>query len=364
MAVRAVGLLLCAWLAGCQPAPEPYQWPLPPGFPEPFVPADNPMTQAKVALGRVLFYDQDLSFNQQQSCASCHQQAHAFAEPVRHSVGTNGQAHRRNALALVNVAYNGSLTWAHDGLTHIEQQLLIPMFGEQPVELGITGHEQVVLARLQKHQAAFQRAFPGEPISFDLVVKALASFVRALVSFNSPFDDYAYRQQDNALSAAAIRGMQLFFSERLECFHCHGGFNFTQSSKHQNQQLDLRPFHNTGLYNEDGQGSYPTQDQGLIEISLEPRDMGRFRAPTLRNVAQSAPYMHDGSLATLEEVIAFYAAGGRGLGVNNPLKSVFVAGFSLTEQEQQDLLAFLHSLSDRHFLHAAQFAPPPTKAEH
>jgi cytochrome c peroxidase len=345
-----LALLLC--LSACQKAPEQaYDWQLPVGFPEPLVPEDNPMTSAKVNLGKALFFSQDLSFNQQQSCASCHQPRHAFSEGLTTAIGASGQRLRRNTLALVNVAYNSTLTWAHSGLTRIEQQILIPMFNEDPIELGITGHESAVLARFQTAQYAplFIEAFGDNQVNFDRIVNALASFVRSLTSFNSAFDRYAYQGDDQALSASAIRGMDLFFSERLECFHCHGGFNFTQSSQHQNQRLDLRPFHNTGLYNDDGQGAYPPGDQGLIEVTLQDHDMGHFRAPTLRNVAQTAPYMHDGSLATLEEVIVFYAAGGRGQGTTSPLKDIFIQGFSLTVDEQQDLLHFLESLTDEQF---------------
>lgn len=342
------------------PAHAAYPWPLPAGFPAPLVPADNPMTEAKVALGRHLFYDRNLSANGRQACADCHQQAFAFAEPRKTAIGSTGQPHRRNSLALVNVAYNGSLTWAHSGLVRIEQQLLIPLFGERPVEMGISGHEDEVLARLDtpQYRTLFAEAFPGQTPDFSLVVKALASFVRSLVSFDSPFDRYAYGGDDHALSDAAKRGMALFFSEQLECHHCHGGFNFTQSSKHERQALDLRPFHNTGLYNEDAQGAYPASDQGLIEISQQARDMGHFRAPTLRNVAVSAPYMHDGSLATLEDVIDFYARGGRKEGIHSPLKSPFVKGFEITAQQKQDLLAFLHSLTDQRFLDNPRHGPP------
>ncbi|GAB3029402.1 methanobactin export MATE transporter MbnM [Bowmanella dokdonensis] len=355
------GLIGIVMLAGCTPAPESdYRWPLPEGFPQPIVPADNAMTAAKVELGRRLFYDANLSANQSQSCASCHQQAFAFAEPRKQAVGSTGEVHRRNSLALVNVAYNSNLTWAHSGLTQIEQQILIPLFGEKPVELGLAGLDQQVLARFDTpvYRQLFERAFAQEP-NLDAMVKALASFVRSLVSFDSPFDRYAYQMQDDALSDSAKRGLELFFSERLECHHCHGGFNFSQSSKHAQQMLDIRPFHNTGLYNEDGRGAYPQGDPGLVEISGEDRDRGRFRAPTLRNVAVTAPYMHDGSLATLEEVIDFYAAGGRGAGIASPLKSPFIKGFTLTAQQKQDLMAFLHSLTDEAFLQNPEHGPPP-----
>jgi len=353
-------LLVILLLPGCQPKMPAYDWNLPEGFPKPTVPADNPMSDAKVELGRHLFYDNRLSANQTQSCASCHQQHKAFAEELTVSVGSTGQLHRRNSLALVNIAYNSTLTWAHSGLQQIEQQLLLPMFGETPVELGITGAEQQVLARFStgKYPALFESAFPGQALNFDLIVKALSSFVRSLISLNSAFDRYAYFADDLALNASAKRGLNLFFSERLECHHCHGGFNFTQSSKHQNQPLDLKPFHNTGLYNINHSGDYPMSDQGLVEVSFKRKDMGRFRAPTLRNVAVTAPYMHDGSVASLQQVIEFYAAGGRGAGINNPFKSPFVKGFELSEQDKQDLLAFLHSLTDIKFLSNPKFSEP------
>lgn len=347
-------------LASCTPAPEPYQWQIPQGFPEPNVPQDNPMSAAKVELGKALFFEPALSGNGAMSCSTCHLPERAFSEPRKTSSGSTGDVVRRNAMALVNVAYNGNLTWAHNGLSTIEQQLLIPLFNEHPVEMGITGNEKVVLARFETddYRRLFEAAFEQETITWDRIVKALASYVRSLTSFDSRFDDYAYRQDDNALSESELRGMELFFSERLECFHCHGGFNFTQSSQHAFQQLDLRPFHNTGLYNTDGKGAYPQSDQGLVEITKDPKDMGRFRAPTLRNIELTAPYMHDGSLDSLDAVIAFYAAGGFGSGTASPLKSPFMNGFTLTKEEHNDLKAFLLSLTDRVFIEVSQTHAP------
>ena len=342
-----------------------YQWPIIEGFPKPQVPENNPMTQAKVNLGRVIFFDKNLSANQKQACESCHHQEFAFGENIPHSVGSTKQEHRRNSPVLVNIAYNKTLTWAHDGLTSIERQILLPMFGEFPIELGITGHENQVLARFStlEYQLLFADAFPQQALSFDLIVKALASYVRSLISLNSPFDTYAYLGEDDAISASALRGMNLFFSEQLECHHCHGGFNFTQSTSHEKQIIDRRPFHNTGLYNvksgdENVKYGYPKHDTGLAEISTLTRDNGRFRAPTLRNIEVSAPYMHDGSMASLADVIDFYAAGGRNIttgkfqgdGRNNPLKSKFIKGFTLTTDEKNDLISFLKTLTDPHFL--------------
>ena len=369
-------MVLC-WVlltsAGCGPQSTPYPWPLPVGFPPPPVPADNPMTLEKVELGRHLFFDTRLSANNTQACGTCHQQRFAFAEPRRVAVGSTGKAHRRNTLALVNVAYNATLTWSHPELTTLERQHLIPMFGEEPIELGITGHERKVLDRLRRdaaYQALFTAAFPDAPVlTYEHVVKALASFVRSLISADSAFDRYAYGYDDAALSASARRGLNLFFSERLECHHCHGGFNFSQSSSHQGSELLERPFHNTGLYNVADSGDYP--DQGLFEFTGRPADRGKFRAPTLRNIAYTAPYMHDGSLATLPAVLDFYGAGGRhiptglhaGDGRRHPNKSVFMKGFTLSEQERTDLLAFLNALSDPAFIDnpawADPFTPPP-----
>ena len=359
----AIYLTLVLTLLGCDSVKKRennYQWPIIAGFPKPQVPENNPMSADKVALGKQLFFDKNLSFNQQQSCESCHLQALAFSEKLKVSVGTTGEVHRRNAPALVNIAYNKTLTWAHDGITTLERQILLPMFGESPVELGITGHEAEVLARFNNpaYQKLFKRAFEDQALSFELIVKALASYVRSLISLNSPFDRYAYHGDDNAISASAIRGMNLFFSERLECHHCHGGFNFTQSTGHEQQLIDRRPFHNTGLYNVNNSNSYPNGDIGLAEISTLPKDNGRFRAPTLRNIQSSAPYMHDGSVATLSEVIDIYAAGGRnvehgqyqGDGRVNVLKSQFIKGFVLTAEEKQDLLEFLNTLTDEEFL--------------
>lgn len=345
-----------------------YKWPIPKGYPKPQVPTNNPMSEAKVKLGRFLFYDKNLSANQTQSCATCHQQDKAFSESLAVSIGSTGQSHRRNSLALVNIAYNKTLTWAHPSLDSIERQILLPLFGEEPIEMGVTGYESEILSRFntEDYKAMFSAAFDDDDINFDKINKALASFVRRLVSFNSPFDRYAYAMQDDALSESQIRGMDLFFSERLECHHCHGGFNFTQSTTHEKQLLDRRPFHNTGLYNLDGKGSYPLADIGLSEITLDPNDMGAFRAPTLRNIALTAPYMHDGSISTLEEVIEHYNAGGRAdkqfnnqtQVLKNIYKSPFVKKLVLTSKEKSDLIAFLNALTDESFVSDPQLSNP------
>ncbi|MGX5202598.1 MbnH family di-heme enzyme [Aliikangiella sp. IMCC44632] len=362
------GLLILNLLVSCEKTAEDFRWDLREDFPRPQVPLNNPMSRAKVKLGKKLFYDPNLSFNQTQACATCHQQQFSFAEPKPVSIGSTGEMHRRNSPALVNIAYNKTLTWAHSEITSIEMQLLLPLFGEEPIELGITGNEEAVLARFNtpQYQSLFEAAFEDPNANFKHISFALAAFVRSLISFNSPFDQYAYDGDDTAISESAINGMKLFFSEELECHHCHGGFNFTQSTFHQQQVLDRRPFHNTGLYFLDSNQGYPQTDPGLAEITLDPKDNGKFRAPTLRNIALTAPYMHDGSINSLTEVIDFYASGGRNIltgelkgdGRVNPNKSQFIKGFSLTPKEKQDLIAFLETLTDTQFINDIRHAAP------
>jgi cytochrome c peroxidase len=341
--------------------PQGWSWRLPPGVPEPVVPADNPMTNAKVELGRYLFYDVRLSGNATQACSTCHAQALAFTDARRTSTGSTGDAHPRNAQALVNTAYNSTLTWANPLLTEIERQVLIPIFGEFPIEMGVTGNEDVVLGRLKsdpRYAALFASAFPdqSDPITFVNVGKALASFARALISFNSPYDRYTYRADATAMSPEALRGMSLFLSEDFECHHCHSGFNFSQSTRHVNTTFAEQPFFNT----------YPVENRGLLELTNDPADMGKFRPPTLRNIALTAPYMHDGSIATLEDVIDTYARAGRmiesgplaGDGAKNPHKSGLIPGFAMTDAQKRDLLAFLNSLTDQAFVTDPRFSDP------
>lgn len=361
-------------LAGCGDPSEAtapaFDWQLPDDFPRPYVPEDNPITEAKFQLGRHLFYDPRMSGNASQACSSCHKQALAFSDGLPQPMGSTGERHTRNTPGLTNAGYASSLTWASPLLTRIEQQVKIPMFGEAPIELGISGREQEVLDRLNGdpvYERLFAEAFgePG-PMDFDHVIDALACFVRAIIAADTPVDRYAYGRDLDALSPEALRGMQLFFSEHLECHHCHGGFNFSASTTHESTAFIERKWHNTGLYNVDGEGAYPARDTGLMSVTGDPADMGRFKAPTLRNVALTAPYMHDGSVASLEEVVEIYAAGGRhieegldaGDGRLSPTKSGFVSGFPLTEEEKSDLVAFLEALTDRRVVDSPRFGSP------
>lgn len=353
---------------------RPYAWEFDASLPPPAVPPDNPMTDNKVELGRWLFYDTRLSINGTMSCATCHLQALAFTDGRGRAVGATGEIHPRGAMSLVNVAYASRLTWANQLLDKLEDQALTPLFGDRPVEMGMAGHDQEIVALLRndaRYADLFPGAFPGEsdPYSIISVVRAISAFVRTIVSYESPYDEYI-RGDTAAISESALRGMELFFSERMECFHCHGGFNFTDSTTHANSRVDRIGYHNTGLYNLDGEGQYPSDNTGLFDMTGNRRDMGRFKAPTLRNIEVTAPYMHDGSVATLEEALAHYARGGRliedganaGDGRRSPYKSEFIRGFEISDAERTDLITFLESLTDRRVLTDPRWSDPFSQA--
>jgi cytochrome c peroxidase len=348
-----------------------WDWGLPLGIPKPRVPADNPMTAAKVDLGRRLFYDKRLSENQTYSCATCHLQGKAFTDGLAHAVGSTGEIHPRGSMSLANVAYASRLTWANPLIESLEQQARLPMFGETPV----AGKEQELFDRLAAepvYQMLFPEAYPAEKeaISLVTITGAIAAFERTLMSFRSPYDRYAYGGDASGMSQAALRGRDLFFSEKLECFHCHGGFDFSDAVVREGSTFVEVAFHNTGLYNIDGKGAYPAENTGVFAVSNLPSDMGRFRAPTLRNIAVTAPYMHDGSVATLEEALDHYAAGGRtiaagpnaGDGNKSPLKSELINGFDLSAGEKGDVVEFLKSLTDEELLKDPTLADPWPKA--
>src|SRR5206468_3322409 len=250
------------------PPPPAYEWRLPPGFPVPRVPADNPMTPAKVELGRRLFYDRVLSGNGAQACSSCHRQELAFTDGRARAVGSTGEPHPRGALSLANVAYGVTLTWADPRLTRLENQARIPMFSEHPVELGLFRREDEVLRRLRAepdYPGMFAAAFPEEhePVRVANVTRAIACFERTLISGDSPYDRLVYRDDAGALSESAKRGMRLFFSERLNCSRCHGGFTFSGPITFDGARPIAATFHNNGLYNLGGDGSYPADNPGF-----------------------------------------------------------------------------------------------------
>jgi cytochrome c peroxidase len=315
---RVAVLLLAIVAAGC--SDDAFVVDVPPDFPALPVPAENTLTAARVSLGERLFYDPQLSRTHEVACASCHLPEYAFADPRRFSVGVEGRHGTRNAPSIVNLAYNTSFFW-DGGAPTLEQQAIAPIIN--PLEMNMTLGE--VVARLETDATyvdAFEDAYDTAP-SPGAVTKALASFMRTIVSGNSRYDRFQ-RGDRGALTESEQRGMAIANGERGECFHCHVGFNFTNNS-----------FRNNNLY-----ASY--EDIGRARITELESDIGKFKVPTLRNVALTAPYMHDGSLATLEAVVEHYSSGGFESATSDPT----IRPLDLTAAEKQDLVAFLKALTD------------------
>ena len=339
-----------------------FDWNLPKGFPRPIVPTDNPMSAAKVALGRYLFYDKRISVNGKASCGTCHRQELAFTDGRARAEGTTGQLHPRSSMSLVNVAYAPMLTWANPTLDSLEEQALTPMLGEEPIELGLKGHEQEFVNTLRRdplYQRLFAEAFPegGDVYTLQNATKAIATFERTIISLRSPYDRYRWGGDSSAISESAKRGELLFSSsERGGCFQCHGGWNFTTIRFEGNRDGRGEGNPRGGFFNT-GVALYAPPNRGLYEHTQRPDDVGKFRAPSLRNIALTAPYMHDGSLATLEEVIDHYAAGGK---MDHPNKSRILRPFRLTDGEKHDLIEFLRSLTDQELLYDPRWSDPWT----
>ena len=313
-----------------QPGPDFYELDLPPGFPAPEIPADNQMTASRVALGKKLFFDPILSRDTTISCGSCHFQENAFAEPKAVSVGIDGRLSTRNAPALFNLAWSNHF-FRDGGQPTLELQAKGPIMAEHEMDLNILE----AMERLREdpeYVELFWQAYQREPDPFG-ITRALSAFERTLISGNSPYDQYHFRNQPDALSQQEIRGMELFFSDSLNCSTCHSGFNFSNDD-----------FENNGLYAVYG-------DTGRARTTGLPENVGKFKVPSLRNVEVTGPYMHDGSVNSLEAVIDHYASGGQGHVNQSPL----ITGFSLSEQEKMDLLVFLKALTDEEFLNNSTF---------
>jgi cytochrome c peroxidase len=361
----AAGLLLggCNGFCAAAESESPsYAWNLPKGFPIPWVPPDNPMTTGKVELGRYLFYDTRMSINGTASCATCHKQELAFTDGRAVGLGATGESHSRGPMSLVNVAWNASFTWSNPQIKTLEEQALVPMRGVHPVELGLhdDGAPFLPIARSDAtYRSLFARAFPGEnnPYTLTNITKAIAAFERSIISGQSPYDRYHYGRDDSAISDSARRGEGLFFNQHLSCFRCHGGFDFSDATTSAAHPPSMRSgqrveFHNTGLYN-----PYLAPNVGIVEYTKAPGDQGKFKTPTLRNIALTAPYMHDGSLKTLEDVLDHYAAGGKN-GHDNPNKDPLIGGFTLSAEDRADLIEFLKSLTDEALIHDPRFSNP------
>jgi cytochrome c peroxidase len=322
--------------------------------------AQSPANDAKVQLGRHLFYDKRMSVNGTYSCASCHKQELAFTDGRAQAVGATEQMHPRSSMSLVNLASSKIFNWGDPTVHSLEKQALRPMLSRSPVELGfglIQGSFLKLIRTDSTYRPLFREAFAGEanPYTISHMARAFAAFERSIVSVNSAYDRFHHGGNAHAISESAKRGEILFFLDGgPSCFRCHGGSNFRDTS-------EPVQHHNTGLY-----FSYPAPNRGVYEHTKRAADLGKFKAPTLRNIAVTAPYMHDGSISTLEEVVEHYAAGGRtvatgplaGEGKDNPNKDKLVHGFWMTPQNRIDLVEFLRSLTDEEFLHDPRYGDP------
>jgi cytochrome c peroxidase len=310
----------------------------------PSVPTNNPQTLEGIALGRKLFYEPLLSNDGTQACANCHLAENSFTDPNRFSTGITGEMGTRNAMPIVNLAWNFQNRFLWDGgASSLEDQVDDPI--ENPIEMNNTWPNVVAtLQATSDYPNLFEQAFGTPVITREFVVRAIAQFERTLISGNSRFDQYLLGD-NNAVTAQEINGFNVFMDEnRGDCFHCHGNeFNPLWTNN---------AFHNNGL-----DSSF--EDLGLGGFTGDPLDYGKFKSPSLRNLAYTAPYMHDGRFATLDEVINHYSEGLVYSNTIDPLmKNIAEGGAQLTDSDKADLKAFLLSLSEPEFTTNPAFLNP------
>jgi cytochrome c peroxidase len=309
-------ILIWTAAAFAQEAPK-----APLGLPPIQWPSNNPYSAAKVELGRYLYFDKRLSADDTVSCASCHAPEHGFTDGSPVSTGIRGQKGGRSAPTVINRVYSLAQFW--DGRAgSLEEQAKGPM--ANPIEMGNT-HDAVVgrLKTIAGYRALFAKAFGSEEITIDRVAQAIACFERTVLSGNAPYDRYKAGNR-GAMNASQVRGMKVFF-DKAQCDRCHEGSNFT-----------LNMYANIGVGTDK-----PEPDVGRFAVTKDPRDWGVFKTPTLREIEHTAPYMHDGSLKTLDEVVEFYNKGG----IKNKNLDANIRPLRLSDQEKNDLVAFLKSLS-------------------
>lgn len=324
--------------------PTPYTLEIPPLFEQklvkPVIPSDNPLTVEGIALGKKLFFDKQLSFDGTQACADCHQPEMAFTDGKQFSEGIDGLFGSRNAMPLFNLAWNYSDRFAWDGKElSLERQALEPVINVKEMH-NTWSNVITTLAADSEYPELFSQVFGTTTIDSIKVTKAIAQFERTLISADSKFDRYL--NGEASLSPEELNGFQIFMDEsRGDCFHCHGSDN--------NPLWTDNAFHNNGLDKE-------FSDLGFGAVSGDPSDNGKFRTPSLRNLAFTAPYMHDGRFNTLEEVINHYSEGLQFSTTIDPLmKKVQQGGVQLSAQEKVDLKAFLLTLTDEGFRNNARF---------
>ena len=303
---------------------------IPKGFPAIDFPEGNEFTEERWKLGKRLFYDPILSVDSTISCASCHKQAFAFSDNVPKSAGAMDRAGTRNAPSLANLAYHPHFT-REGAVPTLEMQVLVPIQEHNEFAFNIVEISEK-LKKIDSYVSESQSAYGKEPDHF-VITRAIANFERSLISGNSPYDKYRFQGDADALSTLEKTGETLFFSERTSCSSCHSGFNFTNYA-----------FENNGLYEE-------YDDPGRFRFTGEESDKAVFKVPSLRNVAVSAPYMFDGSIKSLAEVISHYNAGGS----SHINKNELIRPLGLSDDEQEALLAFLMTLTDDSFINDPKF---------
>ncbi|PCJ64672.1 MAG: cytochrome-c peroxidase [Bacteroidetes bacterium] len=303
---------------------------LPSEFPPIDYPADNHFTSERWELGKKLFYDSVLSVDSSLSCASCHKSELSFSDDVAFSKGVKNRDGTRNAPSLANIAYHPYFT-REGGVPTLEQQVLVPIQEHNEFDFNIVlAAERIALD--STYIAMSKSAYNRLP-DYYVITRAIANFERELISNTSAFDQYHYEENLESLNQDETAGFELFYSKRTNCFECHGGSNFTNYS-----------FENNGLYKE-----YP--DIGRKRLTNLDSDESLFKVSSLRNVGITKPYMHDGSMATLKEVIEHYNKGGE----SHPNKSDFIKPLNLTKNEKMQLEAFLNSLTDYDFISNPKF---------
>jgi len=287
-----------------------------------YVPEENPLSAAKVELGRLLYFDARLSKDDTVSCATCHDPAHGFAEARKTSQGVGHKVGARNAPTVLNRLFSKEQFWDGRG-ADLEDQAKGPIVN--PIEMSMGSHEECAgkVAKVAGYKPLFEKAFGTPDVTISRMAMAIAAFERTVVTGNSPYDRFQTGDK-TALSPAAQRGMTVF-NGKGNCVTCHAGFNFTDES-----------YHNLGV------GMLAKEpDLGRVKVSKAESETGAFKTPTLRNVTQTAPYMHDGSEATLADVIKLYDRGGN----KNKWLSKEMRPLELTAGEKDDLVAFLESLT-------------------
>lgn len=326
-------------------ANQPYVFTVPNYFPEPVKMPSNPLTEAGIELGRFLFYEPLLSGNKKISCATCHNQEKAFSDGlVLSNTGISGKTLERHSPVIFNLAWTDSGFFWDGGSTNLESQAFAPL--THPDEMGVHFAEMTArLAAIPEYMDLFQRAYQESPTAAG-VAKALAQFQRSVVSADSPYDRYRRGEQPLALSQSALRGLQLV---QQKCGSCHAGELFTDNR-----------YHNNGLDSSFTDDSREEVYFGRYRISRDQADMGAFKTPSLRNVMVSAPYMHDGRLATIADVFEHYRTGVQPTMYTDPrlYQANGRTGILLTDAEVQDMISFLHSLTDNTFLNNPKYANP------